>query len=143
MAHSTVAAFKAALLTQLQARSGLSGVQVTYGWPSGALQRESIMLGHVQVTQEFRVIGRPDRKMEEYDVTVHITVIREGAGQQQAADERSLALLAELEGELQSNATMNNTVLTATVGAYTLEPMANENTRQATLTATIHVQARL
>lgn len=143
MAHSTVAAFKAALLTQLQNRSGLSGVQISYGWPSGAVQRESIMLGQVNVQQEFRIIGRPDMKMEEYDAIMHITIIKEGVGLQQTCDERALTVLAEVEAELQGNATMNNTVLTAHASAYQLEPMANENTRQANITLTIHVTARI
>lgn len=142
MATSTVTAFKAALLTQLQNRAGLSGVQVSYGWPGGAVKRESIMLGGVSGTQVFRTIGAT-QKMEEYALTVYITVIREGAGRQQNADERALALMAEIENELRPGITVNNTVLTAELGAFDLQPMASAETRQAILTVTINVMARI
>ncbi len=142
MATSTVPAFKAALLTRLQARTGLSGVQITYGWPSGAVKRESIMLGGVNGTQVFRTIGAT-QKLEEYSMTVYITVIREGAGRQQNCDERALALMAEIETELRNGITVNNTVLTAELGEFDLQPMANAETREARLTVTINVIARI
>lgn len=142
MATSTIPAFKAALLTRLQARAGLSGVQVTYGWPNGAVKRESIMLGGVAGTQVFRTIGAT-QKMEEYSLTVYITVIREGSGRQQNADERALALMAEIENELRPGLTVNNTVLTAQVSRFDLEPMASAETREARLTVTIDVMARI
>lgn len=142
MATSTVPAFKAALLTRLQARTGLSGVQITYGWPSGAVKRESIMLGGVNGTQVFRTIGAT-QKLEEYSMTVYITVIREGAGRQQNCDERALALMAEIETELRDGITVNNTVLTAELGEFDLQPMANAETREARLTVTINVIARI
>lgn len=142
MATSTVTAFKAALLSRLQARAGLSGVQVTYGWPNGQVQRESIMLGGVSGTQEFRTVGAT-QKMEEYSLTTYITVIREGSGLQQNADERALALMAEVEAELRSDLTVNNTVLTAQVARFDLEPMASAESREARLTVTIDVIARI
>lgn len=142
MATSTVSEFKAALLTRLQNRSGLEGVQITYGWPSGAVKRESIMLGGVSGTQEFRTIGAT-QKMEEYALTAFITVIREGAGNQQACDERALAIMAEVEDELRDGITVNNTVLTAELGGFDLQPMASAETREARLTVTIDVMARI
>lgn len=142
MATSTVTAFKAALLTRLQARAGLSGVQITYGWPTGAVKRETIMLGGVSGTQVFRTIGAT-QKMEEYALTVYITVIREGAGRQQTCDERALALMAEVESELRDGITVNNTVLTAELAGFDLEPMASAETRQAMLRLTINVMARI
>ncbi len=142
MATSTVPAFKAALLTRLQARTGLSGVQITYGWPNGAVKRESIMLGGVNGTQTFRTIGAT-QKMEEYQLTVYITVIREGSGRQQNCDERALALMAELENELRPGITVNDTVLTAELASFDLQPMASAETREARLTVTIDVMARI
>lgn len=142
MATSTVSALKAALLTRLQARTGLAGVQVTYGWPSGQVKRESIMLGGVTGNQEYRTVGATQR-MEEYTLTTYITVIREGSALQQAADERALALMAEVEADLRSDPTVNNTVLTAQLAGFTLEPMASSETREARLTLTIDVMARI
>lgn len=142
MATSTVPAFKAALLTRLQARTGLAGVQVTYGWPSGQVKRESIMLGGVTGSQEFRTVGATQR-MEDYSLTAYVTVIKEGGAQQQSADERALALMAEVEADLRSDPTVNNTVLTAQLSRFDLEPMASSETREARLTLTIDVMARI
>lgn len=142
MATSTVPAFKAALLTRLAARTGLSGVQVSYGWPSGQVKRESMMLGGVSGRQEFRTVGAT-QKMEEYTLTIYVNVIREGGALQQTADERALALMAEVEAELRSDLTVNNTVLTAQLAGFDLEPMASAESRQASLTLSIDVIARI
>lgn len=142
MATTTVTAFKSALLARLQARTGLAGVQITYGWPNGAVKRESIMLGGVNGSQTFRTIGAT-QKMEEYQLTVYITVIREGSGRQQVCDERALALMAEVEDELRDDVTVNNTVLTAELAGFDLQPMASAETREARLTLTINVMARI
>jgi hypothetical protein len=142
VATSTIPAFKAALLSRLQARPGLDGVQVTYGWPSGAVKRESMMLGGANGSQEFRTIGATQR-MEEYALDVYITVIREGQARQQNADERALALMAELEADLRDDPTVNNTVLTAQLGSFDLQPMASAETREARLNVSVNVMARI
>ena len=142
MATTTIPAFKAALLQRLQQREALLNVQVTYGWPSGSVHRESIMLGGVSGNQTFRTIGGT-QKMEEYALTVYITVIREGTGNQQACDERALELMAEVEDDLREDLSVNNTVLTAEVSGFDLEPMASAETREARLTLTIDVMARI
>jgi hypothetical protein len=141
VATSTIPAFKNALYTRLAARSGLSGVQVSYGWPTGAVQREHIILGGVDGTQEYRAIGAQHR-FEEYTLTVYINVLREGV-QQQTCDERCLALLAEVESELRSDPTVNNTVLTAELGSFVLDPMANDQSREARLRVGVSVKARI
>lgn len=142
MPTSTVPTFKAALLDRLQNRSGLEGVQLSYGWPAGAVQRESIMLGGVNGTQEFRTINAAQR-MEEFTLDVFITVIREGQANQQNADERALALMAELEEDLRDDPTVQNTVLTAEVASYELQPMASAESRETRLTVTVNAMARI
>lgn len=132
---------RAALVALLSARGGLSGVQIGYGMPPGALQREHILLGLVDASQEYRALGTA-RKFEDYTATVHIGVMREGTDQQ-AADERALALLAEVEATLRTDPTVSGTVLTAEVGNYRLEPLANENTREARITLDIRTRARI
>ena len=52
MASTTIYEVKADLLTNLQAASALSGVQVTYGDPGGAARRESIFLGDVDSSNQ-------------------------------------------------------------------------------------------
>lgn len=142
MATSTIPTFKDALLTRLKARTGLSGVQITYGWPNGAVSRESIMLGGASGSQEFRTIGAT-QKMETYTLDVYITVIREGHGRQQNADERALELMGEIEDELRDDPTVNNTVLTAELARFDLQPMAGSETREARLTVGVNVMARI
>ncbi len=132
---------RAAFVALLQARAGLSGVQIGYGMPPGALQREHILLGPVDATQEYRALGTT-RKFEDYTVSVFISVTREGV-QQQQADERALVLLAEVEAALRSDPTVSNTVLTAQVSRYRLEPLASESTREARITLEIETRARI
>ncbi len=132
---------RAAFVALLQARAGLSGVQIGYGMPPGALQREHILLGPVDATQEYRALGTT-RKFEDYTVSVFISVTREGV-QQQQADERALVLLAEVEAALRTDPTVSNTVLTAQVSRYRLEPLASESTREARITLEIETRARI
>lgn len=132
---------RAAFVALLQARAGLSGVQIGYGMPPGALQREHILLGPVDATQEYRALGTT-RKFEDYTVAVFISVTREGV-QQQQADERALVLLAEVEAALRTDPTVSNTVLTAQVSRYRLEPLASESTREARITLEIETRARI
>lgn len=141
MATSTATAFRAALITALSARSSLTGVQIGYGMPAGALSREHMLLGNLTGTQEFRAIGA-QHKFEEFEQTMHIGVVREGQ-QQQACDERAFALMAELEDVLMDDLTVGGTVMTAELSGYRLEPLASETTREARLTTTITVKARI
>lgn len=141
MATSTIPAFKDALVTRLSARTGLDGVQVTYGLPAGAVKREHIIIGGANGSQEYRTIGHLHR-MEEYVVQVYVNVIREGV-QQQACDERCFALLAEIEDELRTDPTCNNTVLTAEVASLNLESLATDERREGRLLVGIQVKARI
>lgn len=141
MATSTIPAFKNALVTRLAARAGLTGVQVTYGWPVGAVLREHIMVGGADGTQEYRAIAAQHR-FEEYTLTVFVNVLREG-GQQQTCDERCFVLMSEIESELRTDPTCNNTVLTAEVATIGLDSLANDQSREARLKLGIRVQARI
>ena len=132
---------RSALVTLLSNRTGLAGVQIGYGMPPGALQREHMLLGIVDASQEYRAIGTT-RKFEDYTVTLHIGVVREGTNQQ-AADERALALLAQVEAALRDDPTVSGTVLTAEIGRYRMEPLASETTRECRITLDINTRARI
>ena len=60
--YSTAPAFKNALHDALGARSGLSGVTVSYGAPTGA-PREFIALTDISGSQEFAALGAACRKV--------------------------------------------------------------------------------
>jgi hypothetical protein len=141
MATTTITAMRTALLALLQARAGLAGVQLGYGMPPGALQREHMLLWLVEASQEYRALGTT-RKFEDYTVTMHIGVVREGTNQK-AADERALALMADVEAALRTDPTVSGTVLTAEVARYRLEPLASETTREARITLDIQTRARI
>jgi hypothetical protein len=141
VATTTITAMRAALIASLRDRPGLAGVQIGYGMPPGALQREHILFGMVDAQQEYRALGTA-RKFEDYAATVFISVMREGTDQQ-ATDERALSLLAEVEAELRADPTVGNTVLTAEVSRYRMEPMASDTTREARITLDIQTRARI
>ena len=129
--YSTAPAFKAALLTALSARTGLSGVTISYGAPLRA-PREFIALGDISGSQEFAQLGA-QRKYETYVLDVFVSVLREG-DQQQTCTERCFALTAEIEDELRTNITMSGTVRVAEITApFSLEEYASDQARQSLL----------
>lgn len=140
--HSTAPAFKAALLTALQARTGLSGVTVSYGAPLPNAPREFIALGDLEGSQEFAQLGAL-RKDETYTLEVYVSVLREG-NQQQTCTERCFALAAEIEDELRGNVTMSGTVRVAELSApFTLNEFASDQARQSILTLGIQATERI
>lgn len=141
--YSTAPAFKAALLTALGARSGLSGVTISYGAPLQG-PRESITLGDISGSQEFRTMSGPIPKKEEtYTLEVYVSVVREG-NQQQTCTERCFALAAEIEDELRTNITMSGTVRVAELSApFQLEEYGSDQARQSILTLGIQAVERI
>jgi hypothetical protein len=139
--YSTAPAFKAAMLTALQARTGLSGVTLSYGAPLQA-PREFIALGDISGSQEFAALGAL-RKDETYVLDIFVSVLREG-NQQQTCTERCFALAAEIEDELRTNVTMTNTVRVAELlSPFQLEEFASDQARQSILTLGIQATERI
>jgi hypothetical protein len=139
--YSTAPAFKAALLTALQARAGLSGVTISYG---AALQgpREAIVLADISGSQEFAALGAL-AKDETYNLDVYVSVLREG-NQQQACTERCFALAAEIEDELRTNVTMSGTVRVAEITSpFQLEEYGSDQARQSILSLGISATQRI
>ena len=143
MATSRISVYRAALIAKLQARAGLTGVQIAYGMPTGALTREHVLLGEVTATQEYRTVGGANGlKYENFDQIVHVGVVREGR-QQQQADERCLVILSEIEDAVRADPACSNAVLVSQIAEYRLEPITSEQSRLALMTVTIRVQARI
>ena len=139
--YSTAPAFKNALHDALGARSGLSGVTVSYGAPTGA-PREFIALTDISGSQEFAALGAL-RKDETYVLTVFCSVLREG-NQQQECTERAFALAAEIEDELRGNVTMSGTVRVAELTTpFQLEEFASDQARQSIVTLGIQATERI
>ena len=139
--YSTAPAFKAAMLTALQARSGLSGVTISYGVPLQGT-RESITLADISGSQQFAALGAL-RKDETYVLDIYVSVLREG-NQQQTCTERCFALAAEIEDELRTNVTMTGTVRVAELlSPFQLEEFAGDQARQSILTLGIQATERI
>lgn len=119
MATSTVPTLKANLVAQLQARGGLTGVQVSYGPPLPDPQREYIWVGDVDGQQEFAAMAAPNQRHETYRVQVIVGVLHEGTDSK-AADDRCFTLLGELEQQLRGDVTVNGAVALAALGTFTL-----------------------
>jgi len=132
---------KAALLTALTARAGLSGVTVSYGAPTQG-PREFIALSDISGTQEFAMLGKL-RKDETYTLSVYCSVLREG-NMQQTCTERCFELAAEIEDELRTNPTVTSTVRVAQLSTpFSLEEFASDQARQSILTLGVEATERI
>ena len=139
--HSTAPAFKAALLTALSARTGLSGVTISYGAPLQA-PREFIALADISGSQTFAQLGAL-RKDETYTLDVVCSVLREG-NMQQTCTERCFELAAEIEDELRTNVTMSGTVRVAELTSpFQLEEFGSDQARQSILTLGVQATERI
>lgn len=145
MATSTVPVLKNQLKKNLQARVGLSGVQVTQGPPFPLPEVEFIWLGDVKGRQEWATIASPTKPKEEhYDLKVWIRVLRSNTPDDfKTAGDRAFALLAELENELRGDPSVTNTVRVAHVGEFDFQEDAGAEMNQALLEVTVHVRARI
>jgi hypothetical protein len=119
VATSTIPTTKANLVTQLQARAGLAGVQVSYGPPLPNPQREYIWVGDVTGVQEFAAMAAPNQRHEQYTVKTIIGVLKEG-GDIQAADVRCFALMGEVEAQLRTDSTIGGAVAVCVITAIEL-----------------------
>lgn len=119
MATSTVPALKASLVGLLEQRPALTGVQVSYGPPLPAPQRESIWVGDVQANEEWATFAAPNQMHENYSVTVIVSVLKEGVSSQ-SADERCFTLLAELETVIRNDKTLGGVVSSAHLATFRL-----------------------
>jgi len=142
MAQSSVPAFKARLLSELEARGGLTNVQITWGIPAGQLQKELILLGDVDGDQVTAAFGQK-RRNEDYQLSILISVLR-SKGEQRKATERAYALAAEIETELRDDPSVGGTVRVAQVkGPFDLRERTQGNECEAALTITVSCDQRV
>lgn len=106
-ATSTIPAFKLALKEALEARPGLSGVQVTYGSPLPSPSAEFVWLQGVSGEQTARAIGKLSRR-ERLRLAVQVSVLHNGQDQQ-IPTERAFELVAEIEECLRQDPTLDAT----------------------------------
>lgn len=116
---TTVPAFEAALVSALQARPGLSGVQVLGYFPGPDTEGEGIYLGDwssdegpsIEIAPSAVKTGR-QRRVERADIPFTIQDWRsaEAIADLPVAKARVFALFAEVDSALADDPAMNNTV---------------------------------
>lgn len=107
MAASTVPALKKALMQQLQARPGLSGVQISYGSPSGTPNNDLIIIGNAQPHTAVAAALGHMRLDERY--TLNIRIVSQATGtDQETQTERCFAIAEEIRSQLVSDPKVNN-----------------------------------
>ena len=150
MASSTVPALKLQLRTNLAARAGLSGVQVTYGpptpqpgWGNDINTVEYVWIGDVQGTQAFSIFNASGgQRDEEYDLKIWISVTKATSPDDyQTAGNRAFALMAEIENEVRADHTVTGTVQQAEVTGFIFIEDAKAEMNEARLEVTVHVKA--
>lgn len=139
---SSIPAVKAALVTRYQARAGLVGVQISYGWPKGTPQKEMLIVGGVKGEQQWAALGKR-AKDELYDVEHVISVIFSD-GVQQNATERAFAILAEIEQELRNDPQVGGARVVDVRSNFILaENVLGGLDREAYIEFSAHVNARI
>lgn len=143
MATSTVPAAKAALLALLQARAGLSGVQITWEDPAELIQREAIYFGDTDVDERTAALGY-QRRDESYDLELIVRVLQEG-DDAQTTETRWWTIVAEIEQTLRATATspsLSGTVLAAKVTRVQQRGFADAANRTCVGVVTVNCMAR-
>jgi hypothetical protein len=142
MATSTIPALKANLRTQLAARGGLTGVQISYGAPLPATQREFIWLGDVNGEQEYGTYAAPNARHEQYTLELILSVLKEGVDAK-AADDRCFVLFGEVETQVRGDPTISGAVAESHLGLFRLTEWTAPDgmNRSAQLIAELNCQA--
>lgn len=148
---TTQVAVKKALRTALSARSGLTGVQVSYAKPNEELQAESIWFGSSTSSPEVRQAaftggGRPKTQFEAYDFLVTVQVLLQDGRDEETADERAALLLAELQQALAAAPTLGvDGVKKVEMSAWEHDcgPIGESTDRGARYDVTVSVMAEL
>jgi hypothetical protein len=110
VAASTIPAAKAALLTALQARAGLTGVDVRWGLPAQTLSaNERVYVGDAEEIDRAWVGLGAQRLEENYILQVIVETFQAG-DDQRATEERFWVLVNEVEQAVRGDLTLAQTV---------------------------------
>ena len=144
MSASSAPTVKAWLLTQLQARPGLAGVQVVWDDPEVEEERELIRLGDI-TSQENWVALPAIRRAETYEIDVMVSVVNASLDDPQVTATRALALLDEVAQLLRADVRLANQVQVAALTRWKLSSLKNSEKgwREASVEAVIEVKNRI
>jgi hypothetical protein len=100
MASSTIPAFKAALLTRLQADADLAGLDITYGVPAPrGPEREWVWLGGAREDQATAAMGQR-RREETWVQDIVVSCLKPVREDQQTLTERAFEIAGVIEDSL-------------------------------------------
>jgi hypothetical protein len=146
MAGSIMASFKSTLLTQLQAASGFSGVQVSYADPGEAMRRECVYLGDIdsgsQIPESFSTGTR--RRIEDFTLDVFVAV--QGKPTSSSAEVRAVALANVIDDVVANDPQLGGLASLTFCEVDGMSMVTNEagvDGAHCVVTVRIHVQARL
>lgn len=143
---TSLVAFKQTLKTALAARPGMSGVQLSYGYPGNDyVQRESVWFeGAEVVNSEFPVMKAGTKKVDEtYTLDVVVQVLKTQGEDQEAADLRAVALLAELQQALAENPQLTPEIQWAEMAGWEHATGELNTGHGSRFNVTLRVRARL
>lgn len=110
---SVVPAVMAQLKTNLVARAGLSGIQITDGLPTTPeMELIAILDAHPHAQHVIAMRGSVQPREEEFTLTVLVSVVRAGDLDHAAVTARAYALAQEVENEI-----LEDPTITASLGS--------------------------
>ena len=139
---SVVQTVRSNLKTQLEARSGLSGVSVfKYAPLDQAPKKEMIYLGDPNTGLEFPSFGSVYE--EQIDLKCFVYVLRAGDGDSVAGtvESRAIALANEVIDQLSDDATINGAVIVSRMRNMTLENTVSDEGRICLIEMDIEAEA--
>lgn len=138
---STYPAAKQALITLLQARPALAGVDVEWASPSGSAADEIISLADARGGITSAAIGS-QRREEAYTQDVVISVVQ-STGDQSFPSLRAFALRDEVAAQIRSDATLGGVVRWALDEGWECVERSNGTRSETQVTMHIGIAARI
>lgn len=138
-----IGVIRAALKAALTGRAGLSGVSVNSFEPGEDDKRpEHIWFGAAE--GQLQPAARQTR-FDEFELPVVVMVLKPGDGDTVAAsaENRALALVAEVESELVADHTIDGSALNAVVARYEIENRATPGNRLCEATVVLRIESEL
>jgi hypothetical protein len=142
---SSLGVFLVAVRDALSARPGLAGVRIFTG-PVGEkdIGQENIVFAveSIDVAQDFPTAGQREA-FESYPVEGRIWIVKPGSGENaiEAARERALEILGEVQSECSANMTMDGSVRSLLLTSYSLTQLPLDAARDCRVSFTIEVKA--
>ncbi len=145
MSVSSAPALKKALKTALLARPGLQGVQLSWDQPTDKEERETIVLGDIDETQDWAPFGQL-KKDEDYNLEIIVLVTAGFLDDREELADRAMDLLEEIASQLRSDPTVGGAInIAAQIIGFKQQSLANsaEGWSQSVITSHVRCMSRI